>query len=130
MHAASRNAVIGKAARLGLSEKRAPPATNPDRRQRNNRPAKRANGLKVIAFVRYDKPMMGNERAPVFANPKRFMDLREGDCRWPGDGKPGPDMMFCAAPAMPGYSYCGPHCRIAHAKPIPTRDRRQPALLL
>jgi len=40
-----------------------------------------------------------------------LMDLQSGQCKWPvNDGDP---FLFCAAPALPGSSYCGCHAAIS-----------------
>jgi GcrA cell cycle regulator len=108
MHAASRNAVVGKVYRLRL---RVPApfvkVVNGVRRVRgpaNPRPSAR----------KAKQPQMADEPAlPVFENPKTFMELQLGDCRFPGNGS-GADLLFCAAPVANGSSYCLAHCRIAY----------------
>ena len=110
MHAASRNAVVGKVHRLHLP-----------------RPSglfKHSNGVKVRPSpifrptirkaTKAGKEEMAEEPAPVFAQPKKLMQLKAGDCRWPGAGR-GTDMLYCAAPKVDGFSYCLAHCRIAYA---------------
>jgi GcrA cell cycle regulator len=104
MQAVSRNAVVGKAYRLRLVRpanfKVAKSARV--RRPANPRPIAKAKPAKMA-----DEPAL-----PVFENPKTLLELNSSDCRWPGVGS-GADLLFCAAPAADGFSYCLAHCRIA-----------------
>ena len=58
---------------------------------------------------------MDEPTLPGFVNPKPFIALGEGECRWPGAGMVGPDLLCCAAPVHDKFSYCLAHCRIAYA---------------
>lgn len=106
----SRNAVIGKAHRLGLRRDNGKPQPRKPRepRPRASRQRWRSNG--------YAKGETVKEPSPIFANPKCFIALNADDCRWPDfNGAPGPDLLCCAAPAVPGLPYCAAHCRISYA---------------
>ena len=35
-----------------------------------------------------------------------FVDIRDGQCRAPLSGSPGPAMMLCGEKALPGQSWC------------------------
>jgi hypothetical protein len=118
MHARSRNAIVGKVYRLGLSRA---PHVNGNSGQRPKR-APRRNGHKTLHYVdgrifvvTGETSML--EELPVFANPKPFIKLRDSECRFPGVGEPGPDLPCCAAPAIDGKPYCLAHCRIAYVRP-------------
>ena len=81
----TRNAVIGKANRLGLSHNSGP------------RPA-----------VRGVQPPRRKE------HPSSPLDLTERMCRWP-IGHPGePGFHFCGNQHVPGRPYCEAHCAIAY----------------
>jgi GcrA cell cycle regulator len=117
MGAPSRSAIVGKAWRLGLAGTK---ANSPTRR--------RANGATIIPVPRPPivlrgpvKPMVFKPQTP-FRNPKRFIELKETECHWPGDGQPGPDMLCCAEPVVEGRPYCLTHCRIAYVKANPPKQ--------
>lgn len=105
----SRNALIGRAQRIGL----------------NGQPATLRRGPKRIPHPRWQKlpkvarrlpPSTGEktELAPeIFKHPKPMRDLDDGQCRWPDLGE-GAAMLFCGAPALADRSYCWCHCFIAY----------------
>lgn len=84
----TKNACIGYARRIGL----------PRRQVRDGRPVPRK------------QPALPRRRTP--AGEIKFMQLRNGDCRWvTSDGAP---WLFCGEPQLAGQSYCLGHCRIAY----------------
>jgi GcrA cell cycle regulator len=104
----SRNSVIGKIHRLGLSGKYRRP------RERGRRMTK-ASASKLAA-----QKSPNNEQPPASRDlseePKRgsfdLLDLKFGQCRWPeGDGP----YRFCGAPQVFDSSYCKAHHAMAHA---------------
>lgn len=117
----SRNAVIGKAHRLGLGNRRGVRTRivkdNPHNaaqlaRRAQPRPALAADpapaGLRKGAFA----PIGGFRPVP-------FIDLAPGACRWPIEGY-GADMLCCGAPQADERPYCATHERIAHQPPSTT----------
>lgn len=107
----SRNAVIGKAARLGL-EKRLGNATS-----------SRMGGKKAQAILRQKaavnpKPSAPTKPVPVVMGPEPVVPLHErrgvdtvraDQCRWP-IGHPGtPNFHFCSYRKVQGKSYCLHH---------------------
>jgi len=118
MHARSRNAVIGKLHRLGLRRN-----TELARVHGRDKRLRKTNGHKTIHYADFITTgiSMGAtqivEPLPVFSNPKPFITLVDGECRFPGDGVVGPDLPCCAAPAIDGKPYCLAHCRIAYQRP-------------
>jgi GcrA cell cycle regulator len=114
MHAVSRNAVIGKAHRLGLFGRRPRPAAKQPNGHRNE-PRKTVHYVDGRLFMVHDKGDDVSEPEPIqFANPKSMLELTQCDCRYPGAGS-GADMLYCGAPTVNGHSYCLAHCRIAYA---------------
>jgi GcrA cell cycle regulator len=103
MAAPSRNAVIGKANRIGLFYKAKKPAPA---RPRTRKARKQVMAKTYATMSDADMP-------PAFENPKPFIALGRDDCHWPGAGR-GPDMQCCAAPVAVGHPYCARHCRIAY----------------
>lgn len=96
----SRNAIIGRASRIGVKSLTARVgAPNKSRVPRAPRPAR-------ILSVRsqIDLPALRCiEVEPIGVD---LLDLEAAQCRWPsGDGP----FTFCAHPTREGYSYCMPH---------------------
>lgn len=140
----TRNAVIGKVHRLGLSG-RAKTATAPTRPQQRPgaggrpeaardqpRPQRGATqGNTALAAEFDDMPEEAPAPAPTpqvsgnvvpMAQRCTIMNLTESTCRWPM-GEPGTESFyFCGAKSTPGIPYCTQHARIAYQ---PVQDRRR-----
>jgi len=102
----SRNAVIGKIHRLGLSHKYRRPR---ERTRRMTKPRIRENKRPLPPPQPYQEPSPAEE-------PRRgsfdLLDLKFGQCRWPeGDGP----YRFCGALQVFDSSYCKVHHAMAHA---------------
>lgn len=91
----SRNAVIGKAHRLGLSG-RPSPIKKADAKPRRPEPQQRR-----LAVVH---------------------TFGERQCKWPVGDPKDPDFHFCGCAAQPGMPYCAEHAAIAYQ---PTRSKRE-----
>ncbi|UTW55322.1 GcrA family cell cycle regulator [Kordiimonas sp. SCSIO 12610] len=101
----TRNAVIGKAHRLGLKSRPSPVKTD---KTAKKAPAKKAVKKETKKFV-------------------TLLDLTDRMCKWP-IGHPGDaDFHFCGKPSEPGMPYCAAHCAEAYQAQPPRRDRRQQA---
>lgn len=138
----TRNAVIGKVHRLGLSGRvkspsaaaprpRAKPARRePTAPQRPQAPASRGNtALKpralpeVIADLAVEREPLPDNVVPM-GERCTIMELKEYSCRWP-IGDPGKDdFRYCGARGSTGVPYCPYHSRIAYQ---PVNDRRRVA---
>lgn len=142
----TRNAVIGKAHRLGLAEraknpmvrkKRSPngaqkrwnghaefdAAGNPPKpRATMARPPARGRKKADKPWIRLldepNRPMTGEAVPPKLPH-KKLLDLEPGDCRFPyHDIQKEPERFhFCGHPAEPGLPYCTAHSAIAYAPP-------------
>src|SRR5205807_2358919 len=119
----SRNAVIGKANRLGLSRFKSAPAGQPERTgtpkitrprivtQRRNLRALRA------------KPQLAFAGAPGdSSNRCSLFELQQWHCRWPISDPGAKDFGFCGNKPVDGLPYCAAHSRMAY-RPA-TRERR------
>ena len=105
----TRNAVIGKAHRLRLSNRVSPI-------QQNTKKPSRIAEMKAAAKAAAAVP-----RAVIQVKGIKLSELKEKLCRWPlGDPKE-PDFLFCGCQAVPGLPYCGDHARIAYQ--VTTRAR-------
>ena len=125
----SRNAVIGKAHRLGLKA----------------RPSPVKGGeatIAAVAVAAVAKPVTAAPppavprpavvvrkptRPLVAAKPAKtsLLDLSEKICKWP-IGHPGEsDFHFCGKPSNTGFPYCNDHCLLAYQAQMPRRDRNR-----
>jgi GcrA cell cycle regulator len=141
----SRNAVIGKASRIGIKltggggasarGKGPPRAARTQWAPAHTRPNADARGPGAAA-ARDSQGSLGDSMAAGTSfgvaeigemRRLRFEDIRESACRWPlGDPRSG-DFAYCGLTPVGGQSYCAGHCQMAyrspHARPI-ARERR------
>jgi GcrA cell cycle regulator len=130
----TRNAVIGKVHRLGLSGRAKPASSVPRQRKarpshllRVPRPAMRGN----TALARHALPLYELEPEPEpepleniipIGQRRQLLELNEATCRWP-IGDPGSaDFFFCGGKPLGELPYCAYHARIAYQ---PVGDRRR-----
>ena len=129
----SKNAVVGKAHRLGLVAR-----ISPIRRERATplpaRPAlpRRSTGATlpplpgavIVPAVPPARPVAPAPPRPVAPRPVTAYTPRRSACCWP-IGEPGTSgFHFCDADALAGKPYCAEHAQIAYVK---VRDRREEA---
>jgi GcrA cell cycle regulator len=108
----TRNAVIGKAHRMGLSSR-----PSPIRQRTTPRPAAASAPVATAPRIPVAAAPAPTTAAPTAA-PPRAVKAAPGSraCMWPmGDPKQ-PGFHFCGAPAEPGRPYCGAHCTVAYHK--------------
>jgi len=126
----TRNAVIGKVHRLGLSGRaKAKPAVAARPRkvvkapQRTTTIVSRGN-LAVVEYVEAVPEVMPVRENVVIPMSRRIsiMELREGVCRWPLGDPLQSDFAYCGGDCGVGRTYCEPHSRIAFQ---PQGDRRR-----
>jgi GcrA cell cycle regulator len=148
----TRNAVIGKVYRLGLSGRvkeaaaegaapqqlhkhatRAPARHAAQRAQpriaQSSATFVRGNTALAVQPVAYEAPARTNEIArhsevvvPI-AEPVTILELRDSMCRWPIGDPTQAEFRFCGARKTPGDGpYCGCHAAIAYQ---PQQDRRR-----
>ncbi|MBL8589185.1 MAG: GcrA cell cycle regulator [Methylobacteriaceae bacterium] len=135
-HGITRNAVIGKVHRLGLSGRVKAPSPASASMAPRPKPAARPSPPRPIAPIVMGatalalKPRAAPAPAPVqeaeiipLSERVTIMELREAMCRWPMGDPTSPDFRFCGArTAEAGGAYCGAHARIAYQ---PAQDRRR-----
>jgi GcrA cell cycle regulator len=132
--AVTRNAVIGKVHRLGLSGRAKSPSSSANRQRkpraatqmlRVSRPSVRGNTALARAYE-YDldpEPAMIENIIPI-GQRRTLLELTAATCRWP-IGDPGmPEFFFCGGNSLPGLPYCHYHSRIAYQPPGERRHRR------
>jgi GcrA cell cycle regulator len=136
----TRNAVIGKVHRLGLSGRAkdvkatsaAPRARKATRAPSAPAPiAPQAHSNVVLAPVplqpvRQEPTVMVEEDDMAIPMSERvtIMDLRESMCRWPMGDPTKPEFRFCGARSITGLPYCTHHARIAY-QPVADRKRER-----
>ena len=142
----TRNAVIGKVHRLGLSgrSKSAPVAAAAPRPRKPSAPrpagpvAEEVDEDDIIlrpepiapAMEAAALPCMDNrvvESALPVSQRVTIMDLRESMCRWPIGDPTNPDFRFCGCRSITGLPYCPEHAQVAYQ---PAADRRRDRKLM
>jgi GcrA cell cycle regulator len=141
----TRNAVIGKVHRLGLSgrTKDAKPvagtiqprparkATRAPSAPASLAPATPALASNVVIAPIRTQPMSVNRETETSVSDDvaiplservTIMELRESMCRWPMGDPTKTDFRFCGARCSPGAPYCTHHARIAY-QPVADRKR-------
>ena len=127
----SKNAVVGKARRLGL-EPRPSPIKSLGAEHLDSR-GRRPRGVVVTAKASVANPAVPRERVPqevrkpapeevratlatvqVPARPPRAGPVRA--CQWPIGDPRAQDFRFCGEPTLAGRPYCKKCCRSAYAK--------------
>ncbi|MBO1018568.1 GcrA cell cycle regulator [Methylobacterium sp. SD274] len=135
----TRNAVIGKVHRLGLSG-RVKAADSPGNGRK--KPAARAPETEADTVVEF-APVADPVATPSLAFPETtalvmpqatplavskrvtIMDLRESMCRWPLGDPTSPDFHYCGDRSITGLPYCTHHAQIAYQPAAERkRDRR------
>lgn len=118
----TRNAVIGKVHRLGLSG-RATPSRPPRRavKPHRPRPAIRPSIRPVMRAQPAPPPPVEAERLPSgeFAT---VLTLSEHICKWPIGDPDQQGFRFCGRRTKPSAPYCDAHARMAYQ---PTKKRRR-----
>ncbi len=127
----SRNAVIGKAHRLGLEARPSPVKLTEAAAAVIEAVVAAAEGVVeglAAPHAAPARPAPKRSRAATPAKPARttLLDLSEKVCKWP-IGHPGEtDFHFCGKPAQASFPYCTEHCAIAYQAQLPRRDRSRP----
>jgi GcrA cell cycle regulator len=131
----TRNAVIGKVHRLGLSGRAKSPSSSaprprkprPQHMMRVSRPAVRGNTAlaQVFDYEAEPEPELVENVVPL-GQRRTLLELTEDTCRWP-IGDPGAtDFFFCGGQSINTGPYCGFHSRVAYQPANMRRDRRPP----
>ena len=121
----TRNAVIGKATRIGIpripskvAQKSPPVKKSRVKVQRVTNHGNRFDVVEVYEPIPVDLP---EERSATAVD---VLALQAHHCRFPVTGV-GLTTLFCAEEKHPGYVYCARHCRIAyrHVRPMSEAER-------
>jgi GcrA cell cycle regulator len=137
----TRNAVIGKVHRLGLSGRAKSPSSASSSssaapRQRKARPAQpmmrvtrpvsRGNTALAHAFeVEMEPDPIAYDNVVPMSQRVSLLELNDATCHWPIGDPSSSEFFFCGGRALTSLPYCAHHSRIAYQ---PASDRRrQPA---
>ena len=114
----SRNSVIGKVHRLGLSGRRKTPAPSIRKPGHPRPPPPKPNRTDVTPFKGPPKlpdlPLPVVELVAPSESRCTLLDLTNSKCKWPIGTVGDPDFHFCGGKSIEGLPYCGPHCRLAY----------------
>lgn len=119
----SRNAIIGRVSRLGITNDRPPRnwgASNA-RKSRTRKPRPRITALQRLEKLAGELPAqlaassLPPEPAPVLeCRMIGLMELDWNTCRWPIGDVQQPGFGFCGVPSIGGQSYCRHHHGLAY----------------
>jgi GcrA cell cycle regulator len=116
----SRNAVIGKLNRLGLSRGRPPAGPRAAAAQsaapRLRRPPIMAQ-RQILRAVYAEAPPAAEDTVIAGDGRCSLLDLAKGKCRWPISDPGAADFAFCGNAAVHGLPYCPGHARMAYRIP-------------
>jgi GcrA cell cycle regulator len=109
----SRNAVIGKANRLGLSRFKSAGQTERPGAPNIARPRMATQRRTLLAL--WAKPQFAFAEMPeVSANRCSLFELQQWHCRWPMGDPTAEDFGFCGNKPVDGVPYCAAHARMAY----------------
>ena len=120
----TRNAVIGKAHRLGLESRPSPIRGDGTGSRRRNRAIDRALEAKALRGTMADEEIGGEKVVPEGTSHRHEQILppiarRGGDvksCLWPIGDPSDDDFGFCEDDTVPGRPYCAKHCEVAYIR--------------
>jgi GcrA cell cycle regulator len=130
----TRNAVIGKVHRLGLSGRAKSPSSAAARPRkprgashmlRVSRSSMRGNTALAHAYeIDLEPELEPIDNVIPLGQRRSLLELTEETCRWP-IGDPGTaDFFFCGGPTVTSLPYCAYHSRVAYQPANVRRDRR------
>ncbi|WP_061027913.1 GcrA family cell cycle regulator [Bradyrhizobium sp. CCH5-F6] len=132
----TRNAVVGRAKRLGLvvPEWMASPALAPSLPAEAGLLSRRRAALPYLSVPPKSamKPAAQVKLRCVGVQPRlvQLVELEPADCRYPyGGDKDGEEIAFCGHPRQPGSSYCPPHARLARRSGAVSARPARPVVL-
>jgi len=129
----TRNAVIGKVHRLGLSGRAKTPSSAAPR-QRKARPAaqqmmrvprtaSRGNTALAHAFeMELEPDPVAFDNVVPISQRLSLLELNEATCHWPIGDPASSEFFFCGGKALTSLPYCAYHSRVAYQ---PAGDRRR-----
>jgi GcrA cell cycle regulator len=127
----TRNAVIGKVHRLGLSGRAKSPSSSAPRPRKPRAPGMlrvsrgAIRGNTALAYDYAVEPEPELIEIPMEQR-KTLLQLNEATCHWPVGDPGSPDFFFCGGEANEGSPYCNYHSRVAYQPASERRRDRRP----
>jgi GcrA cell cycle regulator len=126
----TRNAVIGKVHRLGLSGRAKSPSSSVPRARkprshmmRVQRPMSRGNTALALAYEMDQEPEQELvENIIPIGQRRTLLELNEDTCRWPIGDPATTEFFFCGGKPLSSLPYCTYHSRVAYQ---PANERRR-----
>jgi GcrA cell cycle regulator len=119
----SRNAVIGKVNRLGLSHFKSIVGGRPERTVTTKTARPRiVTQQGILRALRAAPQLAPVEEVVVSANRCSLLELQQWHCRWPINDPGAEDFRFCGNTHVDGLPYCPAHSRMAYRPG--SRERR------
>ena len=130
----TRNAVIGKVHRLGLSGRAKSPSSSAPRARkprshmlRVGRASMRGNTALALAYEMEPEPEIEQYDNIIPMGQRRtLLELTEDTCRWPIGDPASAEFFFCGGKPITGLPYCAHHSRIAYQPATERRKDRRP----
>ncbi len=120
----TRNAVIGKIHRLGLSPARPAGASARSCPPRARHPRISPHS-RLLRLIGAEAPGLAGDAAEVApidsAQRCSLLEIAQDKCHWPIGDPHAADFAFCGNEAVTGFSYCAGHARMAYR--VPARRR-------
>jgi GcrA cell cycle regulator len=111
----SRNAVIGKLARLNLSRAEGVNEGFSERREIPKARLPKSERQSQRQILKALRPEPAAEEAPICSEHRcSLLELSEEKCRWPISDLGPADFWFCGNKPVKGFPYCAGHARIAY----------------
>ena len=126
----TRNAVIGKVHRLGLSGRAKSPSSSVPRQRKPRSsgmmrvPRSAIRGNTALAYDYAVEPEPELIEIPIEQR-KTLLQLNEATCHWPVGDPGSPDFFFCGGQSNEGSPYCNYHSRVAYQPASELRRERQ-----
>ncbi|RTL52530.1 MAG: GcrA cell cycle regulator [Bradyrhizobiaceae bacterium] len=131
----TRNAVIGKVHRLGLSGRAKSPSSAAPRQRKTrpaqnmmriSRPVSRGNTALAHVFETESEPdPVAFDNVVPMSQRRTLLELTEDTCHWPIGDPSSSEFFFCGGKAVASLPYCAHHSRVAY-QPASERRRQQP----
>lgn len=113
----SKNAIIGKAHRMGLPSRPSPIRTKDRAKPKKSTPKKTAQPVvEPVKSQPEPKPEPKPAKEPAQEH-SPVLTTKRGQCAWPFSDPDKPDFRFCGKPALCGKPYCQEHYDIAYIQP-------------
>ena len=109
----SRNAVIGKLARLGLTRDKKPEPRRDDAKRGRPRSVPRLQ-YRMLRNLFAEAPLPEESESVHSEQHCSLLELSEAKCRWPINSPGEENFCFCGNQPLAGLPYCAGHTRLAY----------------